>query len=109
MLWRVFGKRCSSLKAGTTMDSSKGPRHAPLLRVLGWRGGEVICARRDGDLRRQAPAGRILYLAALHSSMRIACSNLYIRVTPSPPQTVTLKGDTMLGKANHRLIAGQRG
>ncbi|PYU29055.1 MAG: hypothetical protein DMG31_18575 [Acidobacteria bacterium] len=100
------------------MDSSKGPRHAPLerehsrgkkSRVLGWRGGEVICARRDGDLRRQAPAGRILYLAALHSSMRIACSNLYIRVTPSPPQTVTLKGDTMLGKANHRLIAGQRG
>src|SRR5438445_13767827 len=101
MLWRVFGKRCSSLKAGTTMDSSKGPRHAPLerehsrgkkSRVRGWRGGEVICARRDGDLRCQAAAGRILYLAALHWSMGSACSHLYIRVTPWPPHTVPLHG-----------------
>src|SRR3989442_8184609 len=57
MLWRVFGKRCSSLKAGTTMESSRGPRRALLSRVLGSKGGEVICARRDGDLRRQALPG----------------------------------------------------
>src|SRR5207245_1437377 len=45
MLWRVFGKRCSSLKAGTTMERSRRPRRALLSRVLGSKGGEVICAR----------------------------------------------------------------
>src|SRR5690349_21032201 len=56
MLWRVFGKRCSSLKAGTTMESSRISRHATLPRVLRVKGGELICTW----FYRDAFAGRFL-------------------------------------------------
>src|ERR1700730_3044286 len=91
------------------MESSKVPWRAPPSHVLGWKGGEVICARRDGELRR-SPPGRILYLPALDSSMQITCSDPHCpRDAFRPRKLGSLNRDTIKMPNESRLMAGQRG